>query len=268
MKIGIPFEEKLLEQYTLSDYLKKLKALSIDFVEVALNFDAYSIEFYSDVLRLFRNNDIKIHYHLPHFYNQQLDLTNFCANNPAFDLFLYQLKKVHPINQASTIVIHGAKYEHQDKSAAYQKTLEAIEYLLNFFEVNNLPLTIALETLNAKKHKVIGDNREDILSIVETINSPAVGICWDITHDFLTLETFKTPTEAFLDKILHLHIHGVNEKDHLSLAQSTIDFKEHLKLINTQLNNVPITIELLGSTHFFQEITNSLPFLETKNHVT
>lgn len=258
MNIGIPFEEKALEKFTIDEYLNKLKELSIAFVEVSLNFDNYSIEFYDNILNLLIKNNIKIHYHLPHFYDGNLDLTNFSENNNALNLFLLKLKKTHPKTQHSTLVVHGAKYESIDRSAAYTKTIDGLKYLLDFFETNNLMIDIALETLNGKKHKVIGDSREEILNLIHTIDSPRLNICWDITHDFLNLKEFIKPKKGFLNKITHLHIHGVNEKDHLAINKSHITFDKQLRYINKYLKNIPLTIEILTFDHYFEDISDSI----------
>jgi sugar phosphate isomerase/epimerase len=76
-------------------------------------------------------------------------------------------------------------------------------------------ISIALE-LRAFRHdrpSAAATSRESVQRVLDMVDAPQVGLCWDIAHDLeshLALgEMWSTPPDSFLERIIHLHVHDL-----------------------------------------------------------
>lgn len=258
MILGITFEEKILQKISIENYLALLHEYHIDFLEFAPNFIDYDLEFYESINEKLKAYNFSINFHLPNFVDENLDVSNFNKkNSKEFILYFEKLNEAFCLkNLSSTIVFHGAKYGEISKDRAITKTLSFINFMLEYFERKNYDLSLSIETLNKNNEKIIGDSREDLLEIIDTIHHDQLKICWDITHDYLNTDKIDLPKRFFLDSINHCHVHGfVNNNTHLSISKSPILFST-IKF--AKKNNIPINIELLMQDKYLDILKNDI----------
>ncbi len=261
MNLGITFEEKILERISLNQYINFIKENKISFLEFAPNFKKYSFDFYKNIFNQVKILNIKIAIHLPHFIDDSLDLTNYSKDMEIYFLKFYsKLNDLYNLEDNKiTLVFHGAKYETITKNKALLKTESFIKFSLNYFYEMNYLVTMSIETLNINHHKVIGDSRKDLIDLINKFNNKSLGICFDITHDYLNLKKIVTPTIDFLNLINHTHIHGFNINDcHLPIHNNKILFST-IKLLKK--NNYPINIELLICDNYLSELKEDIDLI-------
>ncbi|MDM8533413.1 TIM barrel protein [Clostridiaceae bacterium HSG29] len=262
MNLGITFEEKILIEIDQTEYMNFIKKNRLSFLEFAPNFSKYSYEFYKNIFNGIINSNIKIKIHLPHFIDENLDISNFSNKNKLKLIEFYNsLNDLIDLSKNNIILVfHGAKYETISKDEALSKTNAFIKFSLQFFNENNYLVNLSIETLNTHHHKVIGDNREDLINIVKSFNNK-IGICFDITHDYLNLEEITFPSKEFLSLVNHSHIHGFNkDNNHLPVYKNEILF-DMIKLLKK--NNYPINIEMLLCDNYLNELQKDIDLINS-----
>lgn len=262
MNIGITFEEKILNEISLKEYINFIKNNNITFLEFAPNIEKYGIEFYNNIFNLLKNLNINIHYHLPHFINRKLDVTNFKKENIQEFINYYNIiSNFERNNKSANLIFHGAKYENIAKDQALNKTLDFIDFTIKFFDENKIDISLLIETLNKKKNKVIGDNRYDLVKICEKYKK--LNICWDMTHDFLNNNKIIKPSSIFLNKVGYCHIHGFNlKKSHIPLNTNNL-LNDYIKISLSKKFN--LNIELLFCENYISELKKDINFIKVLN---
>lgn len=83
---------------------------------------------------------------------------------------------------------------------------------------NGYPVTFALENNRLLPDKTEGDSTALVLDIVEQVNLPNVGICFDMGHYMYYLKKNcpdhldRLPPKAFFKHVVHTHIHALRDK--------------------------------------------------------
>ncbi|MEA1974262.1 MAG: TIM barrel protein [Bacillota bacterium] len=263
MNLGITFEEKILERISLNQYIGFIKDNKISFLEFAPDFKKYSFDFYKEIFNKIKNTNIQIAIHLPHFIDESLDISNYSKDKEKyFSQFYNKLNNLYDLNDNKiTLVFHGAKYETITKKEALLKTESFIKFSLNYFNEMNYLINMSIETLNINHHKVVGDTRNDLINIVNKFNNKSLGICFDITHDYLNLKAIITPNIDFLNLVNHTHIHGFNMNScHLPIHNNKMLFSTITLL---KKNDYPINIELLICDNYLKELKEDIDLIQS-----
>ena len=112
------------------------------------------------------------------------------------------------------LVLHGAVTP--DASTAADLTASAVGWMAERMSKETAAVRFAVElrTARADRPGLVDANRAGLLRLVERIDAPSVGICWDLAHDWengeLTEESTSLPEQAFLAKIIHVHAHDAD----------------------------------------------------------
>jgi len=264
MKLGITFEEKILKEIKQSEYINFIKKNKLSFLEFAPDFKKYSYKFYKNIFNEIINDNIKITIHLPHFVDDNLDITNFSNKNKLKLIEFYDsLNNLINLTKNNIILVfHGAKYEIISKEEALSRTNAFIKFSIEYFKEKKYLISLSIETLNKHHRNVIGDSREDLINIVKSFNNK-IGICFDITHDYLNIKKINIPTNEFLSLVNHSHIHGFNkEYNHLPIYKNEILFK----MVNLlKKNNYPINIEMLLCDNYLNELQKDIDLVNSLN---
>lgn len=115
-------------------------------------------------------------------------------------------------------------------------TIASLQRLLEERDRRRAPFRFALE-INRTKAKVDPSFTWDgVSSIVETVNHPALGICWDFGHAFYNYRAgliAAEPPAAFLEKVVHTHIHDLNSngKTHFPLREGVVPLARFCELL-------------------------------------
>jgi sugar phosphate isomerase/epimerase len=145
----------------------------------------------------------------------------------------------------ATVVIHPAKGQSTSRAALYEDSRSFLEWVLEGFA----GLLVAVENMGPTTTGVIkiGDTREEVLQLVTAIESPRLGICWDLGHDILHGRS-QPPEPAWLARLVHLHVHDLDENglDHYPLVFGRVPAREWLGLAAQAGMQGIATLELKG----------------------
>ncbi|MGM0378180.1 MAG: TIM barrel protein [Bacillota bacterium] len=256
MKVGFTFEEKILKEITLEKYITFIKKQNVDFIEFAVDLKNYSFEFYK---KIFEKIKIKKHFHLPHFADENLDITNYSNDNFKKISNYYDILAKLNKNENTNMIFHGATYKN-NKKQAFKKTYEFINKSINYINKNNLNINLSIETLDCTYKNVIGNQIKDIKKLSDEFDK--LNICIDLIHLFYSNQKkIKKLSDSFFKKVNHYHIHGFkNNKKHIP-----INDKDSIKKIikNHPIKNTPITIELLICDNYLKNLKKDITFLKT-----
>lgn len=206
------------QEKSLRDFLVYLKDTGVTSIEIRiLERHADSSDFEEAVQMIWDLGlEITVHGDL----NGSISKGKFIEVYPGLQFILNNFKKYQ---ENLIIPIHAFQAESGNSNELKRETVNILKEWTRKIEEESLPIYIALE--NNRKKGVIdpGNSVNGVLEMVNKINSPHVGICWDMGHYYSNLmkeyksETRPTiyyedmPPTEFLEKVFHTHIHGLNE---------------------------------------------------------
>lgn len=114
--------------------------------------------------------------------------------------------------------------------ANYEETVRILRDICNRIEEEKYPYYITLENQRMEPGTEFGVC-EDVVKVVEEINSPHLGLCFDFGHQLSN--TYKGYTEIvtdrFLSRVAHTHIHSYYEgTTHYPLDHGEVLFEKNL----------------------------------------
>ncbi|NLB43203.1 MAG: sugar phosphate isomerase/epimerase, partial [Clostridiales bacterium] len=123
------------------------------------------------------------------------------------------------------LTVHSPK-DSEDNEENRKKSVKLLTRFAKFALQKQMPVHFALE--NNRIHSNVPSivNCEGVLSIVNEVNLPNVGICWDFGHVYSNLINFANvpelnSPEAFMKKVVHTHIHAYKGKTHFPFMGDT-----------------------------------------------
>jgi sugar phosphate isomerase/epimerase len=171
--------------------------------------------------------------------------------NSLFIAFFLKVK-VMVCHAGSEVLKYGIKYEKWLENSI--RFWNEIKYYANEFDVK-----IAIENTNEKTPDIQ-------CALVEAINSPNIGYCFDIGHwNILSELPIENWLNRFKEKLFASHIHDNygKEDDHLALGAGNIDFKYLIEFVkknglsttfiveNKDEENVMRSLQLIRGESFF-----------------
>jgi len=144
----------------------------------------------------------------------------------------------------TTLVVHGARAADRSHAQLLQDTTAFVEWLL----ARDAELRIAVENLPCQPPLVkIGSSRRDLMDIIEAMETPDVGICWDLGHDVLLGATLP-PTSECLRRVIHVHVHDVDSVgvDHYPLIYGRVPYRTWLRSLVEEGFDGCVTLEVSG----------------------
>lgn len=252
MHIGYTFDEKYLRKISIKDWIEKTATLGVNSIELAVDTDILSIDTYIEIAKKSKYNNINLNYHIPYFSSKyyEISFSNDIKFLEKYNNFLkiLEILEEFKLNKQSHIVVHCESFLNIE-NRNYNKTIDFITFLLEEIEKRNINSVISLETLDLDNNYKIGSYRYDLISILNTINSKKVGICYDVCHDAINFFPNNVPLDIeFFKHINYCHVHGYNiksAKKHTSLKESSLNFFYILDFINLHLPNTTINLESL-----------------------
>jgi sugar phosphate isomerase/epimerase len=142
----------------------------------------------------------------------------------------------------TTVVVHGAHSPTRSYEELYADTVAFLRWALARYP----SLTFALENLRPDpKMTKIGVTRTGLLRIVEEIDDPRQGICWDMGHDVLA-GRYDLPDDAWLGHVCHAHVHGIDERgnDHYPLIYGRVPYRTWLPALAQSSFEAAVTLEI------------------------
>jgi sugar phosphate isomerase/epimerase len=135
-----------------------------------------------------------------------------------------------------TIPLHAKFSLEGELEPVIAETISALRRLLDERDKRNAPFRFALE-INKSKAKVDPSfTWEGVSSIVEEVDHPALGICWDFGHAYYNHRIgliAAEPSESFLRKVIHTHIHDLSPEDktHWPLCEGIVPLARNCELL-------------------------------------
>ena len=143
------------------------------------------------------------------------------------------------------VVIHGARAVKGDRESLFQDTRSFLTWALH--EFRDIRLAFENNTV-AEGHTIkIGDTIEEVNRVVDTLDHPRLGICWDMGH-YAKAGFATPPEEAWLKKVIHVHIHDMDstQTDHYPLIYTSYDYAGWLRLLAAAGMQGIATLEVKG----------------------
>ncbi|WP_240418859.1 sugar phosphate isomerase/epimerase family protein [Paenibacillus periandrae] len=197
--------------------LDALKTAGVGSIEVRILPRGADESAYREVIQLIWNAglQISIHGHVAGDFAG----SRFAEIYPSMS---YVLTNYPKYQTGLTMALHAFDAKTGVEEELHQQTVKLLHEWVAIIDAEQLPLRIAVENNRKKSSKVDpGDSIDGVLRIVEEVNSPHVGITWDMGHFYSNLmdthglklppETYleQLPPDAFLEKVIHTHIHGL-----------------------------------------------------------
>lgn len=129
--------------------------------------------------------------------------------------------------------VHALAAKEGDEQQLRRDTVTNLKWLVRLIETEKQPLKIAIE-LNRSKGEIDPCTTYDgVLDIYNQVNSPILGIGWDIGHTYVNYQNGlipRLPQEEFLRGIIHTHIHdiGPDGSTHWPLVIGTVPLEEYM----------------------------------------
>lgn len=140
-----------------------------------------------------------------------------------------------------TMVIHPSSRipatERKNRRAAL---INSIEELIPAAE--HYGIRLALENM-LPRH--LCDSSTELLEIVEQIDSPALGVCFDTGHAHVNKEDVLEAFERLAERIIHFHLqdNDSNGDQHLQPPYGTIPWEELMVRLNQRTYTFPALVE-------------------------
>jgi|SRR5690625_237528 len=241
MKIGFSIKdpafkknnkELLASHNSFEEFIASLKSKGVNSIEIrklSRELDQNTYEAYNKSIQKIWDMGLEITIHGD--LTGDLSGDRFVDVYPSMEYILDNYKKY----QSKLVVTLHALQEKREQSKFSSKELkeQTIEMLKDWtqkVESENLQVYFALEN-NRSKEKSIdpGNSCKVVVEMVESVDHPNLGICWDMGHLYsnllagteLELELGDLPPKEFLEKVYHTHIHGLNSvgRTHFPLTE-------------------------------------------------
>lgn len=258
MKKFITFEEKILSNMSLNNYINYISSKGVDGLEIAMHEKLLKHNQYMQLAKLSHAASIEINFHVPDFVIEgQYEIAGIKSNSFVKENFIkyydniLRLMDYAKIDSESIITFHGAKAYDKDYKKAYDNTMFFSDFSLNLFELRNMPFKLSVESLNSNT-MTFGDNRIDLVKVCFQFESDKFGICWDIVHDRNNYtDNFTMPDDLFYKYINNIHLHGFRKiltsiEDHIPLYKSQINLDEYVEYLKDHNYTRAMTHELLA----------------------
>lgn len=199
-------------------------------------------------------------------------------------------------SKESIVVVHLGSTS--DRVKGLDSAIQVIGSVLPFAEENNIKIAIENMTASSDNLHHLGADYREILRVIETLRSPAVGVCFDWGHannfatEYLRLtsrgydeayvQSFGYASEmidALADKIIYAHIHynqshlqgdvtlDRHNDQHMSLNRipksEMPQFSESIKVLLNKCNCSAFNLELFPKKFF-----KFVPFSRTGSDLT
>ncbi len=147
------------------------------------------------------------------------------------------------------VTIHSLASSVEPPCIMAPQTVQAIQGWLRFFAAQRFNVQLALELNRANGAPRPGTSYTSLLEMVEEINHPGVGFCWDIGHSHWNCLHGKhplKPPDTFTAKVIHTHIHdlGPSGATHYPLTLGNLPLMQYLNLLREARYNGILSLEL------------------------
>lgn len=164
----------------------------------------------------------------------------------------------------AVVVVHGPESETRSREHLVADTVAFFEWALTRYP----RLEFALENLVSRPEGArVGDDRAEMVRIVNIISHSRFGLCWDMGHDIKDERSITGPDAQWLRLVRHVHVHDVNPEgdDHCPLVHGRVPYAPWLAgLIGMGFTGIVLLeikghqLEHLGRPHVRELVRQSI----------
>ncbi|MGD0708676.1 MAG: TIM barrel protein [Anaerolineaceae bacterium] len=249
IQIGFNIHPRWAAGSTLETFLAPLKAAGLSALEFALEGHDPDWKAFEPLMDEGASQGYHLCFHAP--FRAPYTLAGFKGNDRDAIIALYRpmlaIAQSWAMRQGgqATVVLHSAHSDHAERAALYADTLSFLEWALQEFD----HLRIAVENLGPSSGAdvKVGDTREEVLSLVTSLDHPRLGTCWDFGHDCLHHRT-HLPPEEWLRRVVHVHAHDLDAAglDHYPLVFGNCPYQAWLQAVACSGMRGVATLEVKG----------------------
>jgi len=228
IRIGFSMHPRWASQEGLSAFIEPLCQAGLSALEFELDDRLDGWQDFQPLMRAAVDQGLELSFHAP--YRAPRSLVGFAGDRrPDLEKEYEPLVSIAEqwalrLGKPSVLVVHAAVAPTRVEPASLvTDTVVYLQWLVGAFP----HLRLALENNHPPvgTETKVGIRREDILQIAQCLPPERFGICWDMGHDYLRHQA-DTPQPDWYSRVIHVHIHDVDESD-----------RDHYPLV---LGNVPI----------------------------
>ena len=234
IQIGFNIHPRWAAGSTLETFLAPLKKAGLSALEFALEGHDRDWKEFEPLMEESASLGYRLCFHAP--FRAPYTLAGFKVDDRESIIALYQpmlaIAQSWALRQGgmATVVLHSAHSDHSNRATLYADTLSFLDWALQEFD----HLRFAVENLGPSDGTDIkvGDTREEVLALVETLDQSRLGICWDFGHDCLHHRS-QLPGKEWLARVVHVHVHDLDAAglDHYPLVFGNCPYQEWLQAL-------------------------------------
>jgi sugar phosphate isomerase/epimerase len=250
IRVGFNIHPRWVQGTTLRTFLAPLRKAGLGVLEFELDNHLNQWEEFEPLMEATINEGLDISFHAA--YRASHTLVGYTSGKqfeieqdyrPLLQIaenWSIRLGNPHPV------VFHAATAPApHDKAPLIADTVAFLQWVCKEFP----HLRIALEnnSADAKNTIKLGIAHQDVLALVEKIDHPHVGVCWDMGHDIHGNSPVAIEPE-WVNKVIHVHVHDVDDDglDHYPLVLGKVPYKEWLAKLKAVNMKGVVVLELKG----------------------
>lgn len=144
------------------------------------------------------------------------------------------------------------------RRAALSRGADALEQLCDYG--NELGLTVLIENQPDGTGTRIGSGVDELVQLIETVDAPNLGICFDIAHAVVSTGDWESEWKTAKRYIMSVHMsdtHGTDD-DHLPLGAGAIDWERFVQVIEESDVDPDLVLEVAGGETAVQQSLTEL----------
>lgn len=153
----------------------------------------------------------------------------------------------------------GTGLYDRPREAAWERARESLRRLADF--AGGAGKYLALEAIQIVESNLV-NNREDLVRMLEEVDSPVLGAVVDTTHMAKNGESLDEYLETLGDRVRRIHL---NETDQLPWGEGKAPLQVYLNHLNQAGYQGPITVEICSKPHYlkpYAAMKNSYDYLK------
>jgi sugar phosphate isomerase/epimerase len=244
---------------SLADFLEPLRAAGLEALEFVLDTHDPHWSRFDSLIEACSQSGFVLCFHAP--YLPPYAITGFSGRRRAAIQSDYiPVLDIAARYGPATVVIHGAHSRNRPRTKLIGDTVAFLQWALARYRT----LTLALENLVFDPRRVkIGADRAEMLRIMEEVDHPRLGICWDMGHDVKDDSHMGTFEKEWIAHVRHAHVHDVSWQgvDHYPLIHGRVPYRTWLPLLVEAGFSDIVSLEIKGEllTHIeFQQVKELL----------
>lgn len=140
----------------------------------------------------------------------------------------------------------AADPEDEARGPRLRRAAASLEQLCDY--AMELGITVLIENQPDPTGARIGSRTAELVHLIETVDMPNLGICFDVAHAQVSTGDWQTEWEAAAEHVASVHLsdtHGRND-DHLPLGEGSMDWAKVARVMRDFAPDLDVVLEVAG----------------------